>query len=133
MIFNGAPADVAEKYQNKPYGQKIEVDPKNDSLIRIATLGFPSSDGIWVNSTTIGKFAKETATTSPSKKPMTVKTWWDVGEEQLISQLYYPESYMTSLQRRSITPEGNLKLEVVLSKFGGKKCEFSAEFKRAQK
>jgi hypothetical protein len=129
MKFNGAPDKVAEKYKNMPYGQKIEIDEKDDSRIRVATTGFPSNEGIWVNAPTIADLATEQVSVGPSKKKVVIKCWWDVGMEQLVTELYYPESYLTAVQRRSLTPEGILKLDVTLTK-RGKECKFDAEFKR---
>jgi hypothetical protein len=82
-------------------------------------------------------FAAEVATVSPSKKTVTVKSWWNKEEEQLITSLYYPDSQMTAVQRRFFSEDGKLKLEVLLHKDGfagiGKKCSFDATFEKVIK
>lgn len=132
MIFNGAPKKIAEKYRNMPYGQKIDIDEKNENRIRIGTTGFPSHDGIWVIASHNPEDSMTTETTAPSKKAMLVKTWWDIDKEELVTSLYYPDTYLTAIQRRKITSEGNLKLEVELRKIA-RSCFFQAEFEKVGK
>lgn len=112
-----------------PYGQRIEMDAKDENEVKIGTTGFPTHDGVWVNAASSEDLATVIETTAPSKKAMTMKTWWDIDQQQLLTSLYYPDTYLTALQRRSITSEGNLKLEVELRKFA-RTCRFEAEFQK---
>jgi hypothetical protein len=136
-VFNGAPKKIAEKYQNTPYGQRIEIDLVDEDRIKVATTGFPSNDGVWVIASDCEALAGEVTTVSPSKKTMIVKTWWNKEEEQLLTTLYYPDIELTAFQRRFFSEDGKLRLEVSLRKegFAGirKKCHFDAVFEKVIK